>query len=98
MKNRIREVPRCFGRGLGAEPRCVPICFKGGYEMEEKIKRHLKRLKQLGYSAFQIEMIICEAIGTDCVAIANSAKCRIVLSALERYEKLGSMFVAQYSK
>lgn len=66
--------------------------------MEEKIKHRLKRLKHLGYSSFHIKMIIREAIGTDYFAIVNSAKCRIVLSALEKYEKLGSTYITQYSK
>lgn len=66
--------------------------------MEEKIKHRLNRLKHLGYSSFHIKLIIREAIGTDHVSTANATKSRRVLSVLEKYEKLGSTYVTQYSK
>lgn len=65
--------------------------------MDTRIKRRLDRLKHLGYSSFQIRMMIREAIGSDHTADAGSVK-RRVLASLDKYERLGSAYIKTYSK
>lgn len=71
---------------------------KGMMKLSERIKRCLNRLNHLGYSSFQIKMIIREAIGTDCILNDNPTKSDKVLTVLEKYERLGSFYKETYSK
>jgi hypothetical protein len=65
--------------------------------MDARIKHRFDRLKYLGYSTFHIRRMINEAIGTEHIMNASSAKLK-VLAVLEKYEKLGSTYINKYSK
>ncbi|MDT8901566.1 hypothetical protein [Anaeroselena agilis] len=63
------------------------------------IKRLVKRLAWLGYTAYEISAIVRDAVGDDgidddiCVD-----KAALVISHLRRYERLGADYLLNYSK
>lgn len=66
--------------------------------IEQRVNELLKRLLFLGYYQFQIKNIIQEAIGTTELAKATKAQRIRVIAALEKYERLGSQYVLEFSK
>jgi hypothetical protein len=66
--------------------------------MEQQIKKLLKRLAFLGYGSFEIKSIFRYAAGSECLDEMSHSQLSEVKAYLEKYEQLGSNFVAGYSK
>lgn len=66
--------------------------------MEQQIKKLLNRLAFLGYGSFEIKSIFRYAAGSECLDEMNYTQLKRVKAHLEKYEQLGSNFVAAYSK
>lgn len=66
--------------------------------IQANIETILKRLLHLGYRKFQIKRIIDEAIGQRSWTKNNYDQNVKILAALDKYEKLGSNYLLNYSK
>ncbi|VBB07622.1 Hypothetical protein LUCI_2887 [Lucifera butyrica] len=66
--------------------------------MEQRVRRLWRRLLFLGYCTFEIRRIVQEAIGDSNFDLADLGQCTLAVSALEKYEKLGSEYLGLYSK
>jgi hypothetical protein len=66
--------------------------------INERIDMLLKRLAFLGYYPFQMKQIIQEAIGSGSFEETNYIQRIQIITALEKYEKLGSEYLCAYSK
>jgi hypothetical protein len=66
--------------------------------MEQQIMKLLKRLAFLGYGSFEIKSIFRYAAGSDNLDELSYSQLNEVKAYLEKYEQLGSNFVAAYSK
>jgi hypothetical protein len=64
--------------------------------MEQRVEQLFKRLNFLGYCGFAMKSIIQEAIGNAKGAIFIPSSETITI--LEKYEKLGSDYLLEYSK
>ncbi len=63
------------------------------------IKKLVKRLAWLGYTAYEISAIVKDAIGDDSIDDDICAdKATRVISHLKRYERLGADYLLTYSK
>lgn len=65
--------------------------------MELRIKQLIKRLNFLGYCNFEIKAILQDAIVSKDLD-TNIHQCAGIISALEKYEKLGLHYLNCYSK
>ncbi len=66
--------------------------------IEENIKRLLKRLMFLGYKPFQIRNIVSEAVGEQPWMKKSRRQNARVMKTLQKYEKLGNEFLVSFSK
>ncbi|MDR7865721.1 MAG: hypothetical protein RIN56_02830 [Sporomusaceae bacterium] len=63
------------------------------------IKKLVKRLAWLGYTAYEISAIVKDVIGDDSIDDdICSLKASRVISQLKRYEELGANYLLTYSK
>lgn len=66
--------------------------------MEQRMKHLLQRLSFLGYSSFQVERMIHEAVGNKRLDTTCAAQRREIVRTLEKYERLGTHYLQTYSK
>jgi len=66
--------------------------------IEECIKKLIKRLEFHGYRRFQIKSIIDEAIQQSLWVKEDYSRKMQILLALEKYEKLSTEYLQAYSK